>query len=524
MPEGRTTSLPQLKASRDAYKGALVCILIVALPLLAWGVIDGRAHAQGPDRKKPGLKSWLGRIGIRRPGSASERNESTNRFMEMARQILGEAHKLAAEGNIEGAIQLARRADTLTRVTANATPVRWKPGEQHPSEFLQELLAIQPQPQFEESPPVANHQSRNWENAALDERETAIVRNDLNPASTFGPIGQTNLERMSEDEGFAPFSDLADGTTAIEATTLEMNDVSHVVTADVGLPANSVNLVASVEENADPFVNDARHGNDSFRPQWLPPNQNVGTGPGNDRPTSIPHWDPMPPMQPTPPPPTQSAAFVETVPDPNREVSVEYFDQSHEEDSSTLMAPSVVQHSSVETQAEQFIHLAAPGVSHLSLRRGGYPSGQNDGAAKSDEPTLLTVALLQTVSTFAGLLLALIVFFVARFVIVKKFGDRLGIAAQSDYIHSLVVRQLLQSRSTNSQVSGEAAVEKDADFAAVSFGDTPFPFRVVGTTYAEEKEEEERRQSEREQAMIRHIFEENLRLQDDLDKLEISVA
>ena len=331
MPEGRTTSLPQLKASRDATNGALVCILTVALSLLACGVFDGRVHGQSPDRKKPGLKSWLGRIGIGRPISASKRNESANGFMEMARQILGEAHKLAAEGKIEGAIQLARRADTLARVTANATPVRWKPDEQHPSEFLQELLAIQPQAQLEESPPVANYQNRHWENAALDEREPATVQNDLNPSSPFGPFGQTNLERMSDDEGSVPFSDLEEETTAIQATSQIQNDVSHVVAAEVGLPADSVNLVSSVEENAAPFVNDARHGNDSFRQQWLPQNQNVAAGLGNDLPSSIPRWDPLPPTQPTAPPPAQSAAYVETAADPNREVAVEFFDQTHEE-------------------------------------------------------------------------------------------------------------------------------------------------------------------------------------------------
>ena len=133
--------------------------------------------------------------------------------------------------------------------------------------------------------------------------------------------------------------------------------------------------------------------------------------------------------------------------------------------------------------------------------------------ARNDESgsaSVWTSALIHVLSTLIGFVLALLFLF--------RYGSKLGLTLRVEHVNGLPAANHPIPVGPQDSVEIEEPVDEvnDVDSAeparkTAGVIDPPFPFRVVGS-YEDDRLAAEQVQSEREQAMIKHIFEQNLDL------------
>ncbi len=139
--------------------------------------------------------------------------------------------------------------------------------------------------------------------------------------------------------------------------------------------------------------------------------------------------------------------------------------------------------------------------------------------------SLWTSALIHVVSTLVGFVLALLFLF--------RYGSRLGLTLRVEHINGLPAQagDALQQAGTATPAGAEAGQEYEAGVIPFEAPepqstkktagaiDPPFPFRIVSeSTYEDERLAAEEAAREQEQAMIQHIFNQNLDLQRELKR------
>ncbi|MDA1016487.1 MAG: hypothetical protein O3A00_18785 [Planctomycetota bacterium] len=122
-----------------------------------------------------------------------------------------------------------------------------------------------------------------------------------------------------------------------------------------------------------------------------------------------------------------------------------------------------------------------------------------------------TSALIHVLSTLVGFVLALLFLF--------RYGSKLGLTLRVEHVNGLPavanpVPNTSQEQNFAADSSFNDADEDSSEPRRKTVGaiDPLFPFRVVGTTYEDERLAAEQEQAECEQAMIQHIFEQNMDL------------
>lgn len=427
--------------------------------------------------RKSTLSKIFGRVKLGHSTGEQSRPHASSRYLATARQLLSESRKLAAEGKIDAAIQLAERADTLTRVASRTTPAKWPAYEQTPGAFLAELRTFQAQ----QSPALPVARSESLEPTARKPFQPLVL--DENPAKepkspTAGTIAKKPLPTQEADS--------ADGRGKSPYQLLPF---------EVAAPDSKRTLDGQFENNPIVPIPPFGDSDESVLP-FVDSTPNVP----NTIVTEPPAWRPL-----------DEQPIVDSTESPvviDNSIGIEPIPESD-----FLAAPiagTAAPSNDATTDATGLV--AASGLSQNAANKDG------SQPASIDKASLWTMALIQTISTFAGLLLGLIVFVVARFFILKRYGERLGWVLRVEHVNG-------NSAATSSAAdSAQQITEEDNESHGASFEDAPFPFRVVGTTYADEKEAAEQREREREQALLKHVFEQNLELQNQLADLEESAA
>lgn len=142
-------------------------------------------------------------------------------------------------------------------------------------------------------------------------------------------------------------------------------------------------------------------------------------------------------------------------------------------------------------------------------------------AAKSD--SIWTSALIHVFSTLVGFVLALLFLF--------RYGSHLGLTLRVEHVNGLP-GQAETAAAQGSQNTDRSHAESHESSDVLPFAppasqapakktagaiDPPFPLRLVGeSTYEDERQAAEDAEREQEQAMIKHIFSQNLELHREL--------
>ena len=474
MPRG---SLDNSLVARN--RSAWVRLLVSVLLATCFGLPqDSAVWAQsGRESGKSALSRILGRVKLGHSTGEQDRPRASNRYLAMARQLLGESRKLAADGKIDAAIQLAERADTLMRVASKTTPARWPDGQQTPGRFLAELRAFQ----AEQAPAIP---------AAPRDPDTR------NPPKPFSPLVLDNGASEPSDFGKPEKSIGKRPVTTGQPPARNNQQTSpyQLLPFEVAVPRpheatddfrkeNQAQRIPSIVESF-PTTNDSVLpfvGSSPIAPKTIV--------------TEPPAWRPL-----------DEQPIAETsAPNSTKDESVDIEPVAESE----FLALPITQFDSQSRNSANADDSLAAAPSQI---------GGGTQQASLDKASLWTMALIQTISTFAGLLLGLIVFVGARFFILKRYGEKLGWVLRVEHVNG---SNTIPFDAAKSQPQNET---EENESHGASFEDAPFPFRVVGATYADEKEAEEQREREREQALLKHVFEQNLELQNQLAGLEESAA
>lgn len=176
------------------------------------------------------------------------------------------------------------------------------------------------------------------------------------------------------------------------------------------------------------------------------------------------------------------------------------------------------------SQSSQFLDLNQTTSRSTFSQRNRFGSAQAPNpiatSQKSDSASnsIWTSALIHVVSTLVGFVLALLFLF--------RYGSHLGLTLRVEHVNGLPA----QAEATNNAQNAHSQidqVESDELSGVIPFRqpaapvkktagaiDPPFPLRLVGanTYYEDERQAAEQAERDQEQAMIKHIFSQNLEL------------
>ena len=133
------------------------------------------------------------------------------------------------------------------------------------------------------------------------------------------------------------------------------------------------------------------------------------------------------------------------------------------------------------------------------------------------ESNLLLTATVQVLATFIGVLLAILVF---RAVAIRIWGPGMGIlvpVAQTDSGSNET------GNSDGADVVPFGAREETDDEGETEVTDpASVPFRLVGSNYEDERLAEEQVERERDEAILKSVFDQNITLIDELQGIKKS--
>jgi hypothetical protein len=130
------------------------------------------------------------------------------------------------------------------------------------------------------------------------------------------------------------------------------------------------------------------------------------------------------------------------------------------------------------------------------------------------ESSLLITAAVQVLATFVGVLLAILVF---RAVAIRIWGPGMGIlvsVAQGNSIHG--------DTANADIVPFEGRDDTGSEEETTVVDPASVPFRLVGSSYEDERLADEQAEREREEAILKCVFDQNINLLDELQGMKKS--
>ena len=471
-----------------------VCTVVLTLTIFN----QQMAIAQSDEKPKSGFGSFLKRAISGK--SASKAKEP--RIQQMVRKMVTDARRLDQSGDVAGAIQLVRRADKMVSVASKTTPIEWTQKEEAPAAYLKQLETKWRKLQ-------ADRLRKSRASQAADRAVPRMV------GITIKPDIPPNQPKPSKSK------------TAASAPKVQTSQASPKASKPTfaPVPAERIKLDAPTLKLAT----------ESDKIDWSPepPKFVDPEAPEFDDEEEVPFGQ-----------------LVEDVTSDTGEILPAQFET--EEASSaeeTTPAPPVESVINTVSRTESAHHnVAAPKVETLGMIEATdkYEEDNSPSILKLDEPAKaapaaapvtsvvkptivvnspptpwLKTALVQFLSTILAICLVLIAFLLVRQMVYQIYGTKLGLVLQvqrpgdeSDentlaYAPADTVKFPLDERLSEPTRRG----------VAHDINDLPIPLRVV-STYEDERQSELAKQKEQEQAMMKHIFQQNKDLQLKIAELD----
>lgn len=552
--------------------------LVAAALSLSLSVPSSQLHAAEREatNSTQSRSSLLKLPGFLRRGAGTKAKEaaesaSTNRFLARSRQLLSDARRLASGGHTEAALDLARRASSVITAAERTTSVRWPSSEQHPDAYVAELeaqlkelrrpsrsslpasgltkplqSALRPAQSLQGQPVPGSEESTHSRELFLSE---AV---EIPPAST-----EPSLDRDTQGASSAPSSELlldwGDRRTAAgvvfadaDQTALVDASVEHVAGADV--PDKTETAPATVDESELLFrqlekletwtaFEEDEQESETLLPGKKSPEQfeepawsTAVVGEGETSPIASPllidpagaiddhRVEPIPTRAPevgTANPSGSPTVTIPIVP----ETPKSKLEDERDASGSDSPLPRVEQ-----------THKGTPWLlpeSATPTEAVGEPASTVVNEQTSAQQELWQLATVQLIATFFGVLLAIAAFLVIRALAAKLFGTGFGITVQlGDAPPVLPVEASADAPSTGGVPFGETApFNETAAVAPVKraggvIEPESFPFKLIGAdgTPADEQQTAKQADLEREESILKTVFEQNVELQNQLDE------
>ncbi|MBM83632.1 MAG: hypothetical protein CMJ78_23995 [Planctomycetaceae bacterium] len=443
---------------------------------------------------KPSFRSFLKRA----VGSKEVKSEEP-RIQKMVRQMMVDAHRMDEAGDVAGAIKLVRRVDKMVSVASRTTPIEWTPKDEQPQQYLKQLETRWQKIQAERIRTAQTNKPTPTKSAAR--RIVGIPQNaeSTRPVRPTNPTSSVPKNVVRSEPKFVapPFEESLkpeQGNLADKTTTPPFEPISPLDGGDWS-PAERLEndtedipfgeVVASEEDEAD-------------------------------------QWNPIQPVQ---------FESEETTP--------------AEENKAATVDSNVSPASRTETNTQH--DAAAPGIETLELISPLTAAERGPSILKLDveptkaveppvpvvtKPTIIVnsptratpwfrTAMIQFFSTILALCLVLIIFLLVRQFVFRRYGTKLGLVLQverpGDELneHALAYAPVDTVKFPVDERNDDAPKRGSAH----DFQDMPIPLRVV-STYEDERLAEEVRREEQEQSMMKHIFQQNIELRDQLADLK----
>lgn len=487
------------------------------------------------------------------------------RILRRVRQLMADAQQLETSGYPAAALDMARRAASVLSTAGRTAGVQWPAGQRTPADYVQMLeqkvraaspvpapsrptrqadLSATPDAPVRVSTPKSSATTHaplpkptsqsnglllNWGDRARPaipegNRPAAATvetsENDIQLSGSEQPAGGA----LTDSTSGPPVDDLLDRLRTLD--TWGSPGATSATSGIVSTPPTQSTLQST--SPGSPAIQSQLPANGGWQPEIN--DQNVGPIPTQAPPAQFENIKPAPGEASDPETPGRLTVDWPASPTPAFPLDEPSDDTDPFEDSNN--SPAVADTAPIETEAApigpQSIEVAgteSPGNESVTddpapapqvLVAGPGPAEAGDSKADSN---LLLVAAIQVLATFVGVLLAILVF---RAVAIRIWGPGMGLIVPV----------------TQSETTPAASQEHNAEGADVvpfsgaeqaSAGQTELPdpasvpFRLVGaSSYEDERQAEEQAEREREEAILKCVFEQNLDLVDELQGIKKS--
>ncbi len=478
------------------------------------------------------------------------------RFVRRARQLMADAQQLESSGHVAAALDMARRADSVLSTASRTVGVQWPPGQRTPADYVgqleQRVHASAPEKHQESAPPTqwslrntdrlppgtrpssatqgrAPAESKSQANGLLLDwgnrnQPTALANDQQEPPEHSKPLDVPIqlLDAGNQPNGSGPNAEDAGIDNLLDQLrSLDTWEVS-------GKPG--VNGPNTVQGESSPAQSPRSRTGLPDAGSWQSDINDQNVGP---IPTQVPH---------TPFDNSNSAPSAPVVQEPPERLTVE---------ETTVPAPAETDVASpvdpfattddVETQGVADVEPAGPQPVPLDRAEAlhvlatdqtqpqnvaplsGYSNQSHANPSpvvalpQQTESNLLLTATVQVLATFIGVLLAILVF---RAVAIRIWGPGMGIlvpVAQTDSGSNET------GNSDGADVVPFGAREETDDEGETEVTDpASVPFRLVGSNYEDERLAEEQVERERDEAILKSVFDQNITLIDELQGIKKS--
>lgn len=260
---------PTVLSSGRAYRWPYVLMLFVCglvLPV-------GGAMAQTPARSNKNVRTWTWAKDVVQPdvNSISRLQRPQRSYQQISRQLLAEARRAAESGELQAAIELARRADALVTIARQTSLTVWDSAEQSPASFLRQLELVHRQRLREAEIPRRQVNERPGRVSLSQGNPPAPRRWRSNPFSTSGPTrGPAHGDEPALENWTAVGSEPVGKETAVaenrrivdgEAKSDDVRERASSDRAGVATDSAATSVVPSGEKKNETRPDGIAHGN-----------------------------------------------------------------------------------------------------------------------------------------------------------------------------------------------------------------------------------------------------------------------
>lgn len=478
------------------------------------------------------------------------------RLLRRVRQLMSDSQQLESSGHSAAALEMARRAESVLSTATRTAGVVWPAGQRTPAEFAAMLeqkvrSTQQPAPASRQRPVLPAPSPAIEVPSSLG--QTISVNS---PQATPGPTARTV---PGDKSGFLlNWGDRGRPETPPPASRASGAAPIQLLNGDEAPAADQPRAIAAPDQQTTDnlldrlrsldtwgTLGDATRENNSRlatpaeprnRATGLPPvggwQREINDGNVGPIPTQPPHesfevttpdakrtvpTDPPGrltvdgPAKPTPALPIEDEGPTDPIAD-SKPVAIE--DVAVEIDEPARPQPTAL----ADTEQTE------PGPAAQPVTEAGQqPSlptqtqaGLSQGNSGSGDSSLLMNAGIQVLATFVGVLLAILVF---RAVAIRVWGPSMGLVVPVAQ-HASAASAADDSESGVVPFTGGNTDDSESEMHMPD--PASIPFRLVGSSYEEERQADEQADKEREEAILKTVFQQNIELIDELQDMRKS--
>ena len=508
------------------------------LALIGIAAVSGTAQEDG------GSKSSLFRVpSLFRSASqevAAPPAPPEGRFVRRARQLISDAQQLESAGHVPAALEMARRADNVLSTASSTTGVQWPAGQRTPADYVSALeeRVRASSPQQPQAPmsrtanaPLGPAEPNNPAGRGLSPTQDRLPTNAVSQSDgLLLDWRNRNRATASSNTPTGSTGPASPGTGPIQLLGVDGQSVGSALRDDGNAGGDDTSNLLDKLRSLDtwdtpgqPVANTAR-GESSPAPApttrdgmpaiggWQPDINDQNVGP---IPTQVPHtpFDNGAPELAAPElhdPPERLVVEEPAVATPVGD-DVEIADADPPVLQSVETSPREPSGSPTSDRTER---QSIPNSATSLAGAWNQGSGQISQSPERAEPNLLITAAVQVLATFVGVLLAILVF---RAVAIRIWGPGMGIlvpVAQNNSIHG--------DAANADIVPFEGRDDTESEKETTVVDPASVPFRLVGSSYDDERLADEQAEREREEAILKSVFDQNVNLLDELQGMKKS--